>query len=274
MALRLKAGARPEQALQILATLEINLRNLPGEGGGGSFWAVFRRRQDGYLQWVENAEGQLGNFADERDVSAQLHTRFYWAIREAGDTTPRGVPLIESEIQAQKAALLRIVEDLRRREERAAAGGHIAVLDTHLLLHYEPPESVDWSKLVGADQVRLLLPMQVVDELDEKKYTGSDRVRRKARAILPHIEGMVGPGGAPGEPLRPGITMEVELVGEDQRNPDADRSIIATCTELERLVGQPNGVTLVTGDAGMRMRAAQRGVRAVEMPEDYLREPD
>jgi predicted ribonuclease YlaK len=68
--------------------------------------------------------------------------------------------------------------------------------------------------------------------------------------------------------------MEVELVGEDQHNPDADRSIIATCTELARLVGQSNGVTLVTGDAGMRMRAAQRGVRAVEMPEDYLREPD
>jgi rRNA-processing protein FCF1 len=274
MALRLKAGARPEQALQILDTLGVNLRNLPGEGGGGAFSEVFRRRQDGYLQWVENAEGQLGNFADERDVSAQLHTRFYWAIREADEETPRGIPLMESETQAQKAALLRIAEDLRRREKRAAAGGHIAVLDTHLLLHYEPPESVDWLQLLNADQVRLLLPMQVVDELDEKKYTGSDRVRRKARAILPHIEGMVGPDGAPGEPLRPGVTMEVELVGEDQHNPDADRSIIATCTELARLVGQSNGVTLVTGDAGMRMRAAQRGVRAVEMPEDYLREPD
>jgi hypothetical protein len=33
-------------------------------------------------------------------------------------------------------------------------------------------------------------------------------------------------------------------------------------------------VSLVTGDAGMRLRAAQRDVRAVTMPEKYLREPD
>jgi len=183
MALRLKPGARPEQALQILDTLGVKLRNLPAEGGaGGSFWEVFRRRQDGYLQWVELAEGQLGNFADERDVSAQLHTRFYWAIREAGDTTPRGIPLIESEIQAQKATLLRIADDLRRREERAAAGGHIAVLDTHLLLHYEPPESVDWSKLVNADQVRLLLPRHHDRELQHQRRNRHDRAARRLRS--------------------------------------------------------------------------------------------
>jgi hypothetical protein len=89
MALRLRPGARPEQALQILDTLQIKLRNLPAEGiGAGSSWDVFRRRQDGYLQWVELAEQQLENFADERDVSAQLHTRFYWAIREASGGCP------------------------------------------------------------------------------------------------------------------------------------------------------------------------------------------
>jgi hypothetical protein len=33
-------------------------------------------------------------------------------------------------------------------------------------------------------------------------------------------------------------------------------------------------VSLVTGDAGMRLRAAQRNVRVVAMPEKYLREPE
>jgi hypothetical protein len=48
-------GARSQQALQVLGTVEVNLRNLPGEGAGaGSFWAIFRRRQDGCLQWAEN----------------------------------------------------------------------------------------------------------------------------------------------------------------------------------------------------------------------------
>jgi hypothetical protein len=107
MALQMKPGAQPEQALQILSQLHTALRNLPAEGGGGSVDGIFQRRQNGYLQWVENAEGQLGNFADDRDVSAQLHTRFYWAIREATEYTPRNVPLIETEIEQQKAARAR-----------------------------------------------------------------------------------------------------------------------------------------------------------------------
>jgi hypothetical protein len=40
------------------------------------------------------------------------------------------------------------------------------------------------------------------------------------------------------------------------------------------LAGTADSVSLVTGDAGRRLRAAQRDVRVVAMPEKYLREPD
>jgi hypothetical protein len=184
MPLPLKFGARPEQALQILEMLGVELRNLPARGaGGGSFSEILRRRQNSYLEWIELAEGQLGNFTDQPHVSAQLHTRAYWAIREADARTPRAIPLIDAEIRAQKEAIERIAKDMRQREERLkSTSGHIAVLDTHTLLHYQPPEQVDWPAVVGTEPIRLLLPMRVVDELDEKKYTGSERVRRKARA--------------------------------------------------------------------------------------------
>jgi predicted ribonuclease YlaK len=84
---------------------------------------------------------------------------------------------------------------------------------------------------------------------------------------------MVGPDGAPSEPVRTAVTIEV-LVSVEQHNSDADRSNIETCVELQQLAGQPNTVTLVTGDAEMRMRAAQRRAQVVAMPEDYLRDPD
>ena len=67
--------------------------------------------------------------------------------------------------------------------------------------------------------------MQVVDELDEKKYTGSDKVRGKARTALTHIRTLVGADGAPGT-VRDRVTIEVELAGEGQRQSDADKSII------------------------------------------------
>lgn len=138
----------------------------------------------------------------------------------------------------------------------------------------EPSHQVDWKEVVGIEPVRLFLPVTVVDELDELKYTGKDRVRGKARAALADVERSVGPGGSPGA-VREGATIEVELsLSDDPRDPDSDRSIISACVELEQMAGTPNSVSLVTGDAGMRLRAAQRDVRVVAMPEKYLLEHD
>jgi rRNA-processing protein FCF1 len=274
--LPLKPGATPEQALEILRALLAELRNLPGKSApSASVWGTFQRRQQDYISWIDTAEGQLSNFADELRINSLMHTGGHWAIREARPQTPWPTQLIESEIRLQKATLERVAEDLKRRIERTTgAAGHIAVVDTHLLLHFLPPEQVDWKEVVGFEHVRLFLPITVVDELDELKYTGKDRVRSKARAALTNLEQTVGAGGTPGE-AREGVTIEVELAfSDDPRDPDGDRSIISVCVELEQLAGKDNSVSLVTGDAGMRLRAAQRDVKVVEMPEKYLREPD
>lgn len=271
--LPLKPGVTPEQALEILDALMGELRNLPAKSVvTADAWETFRRRQRDYIAWIDLAEGQLGNFTDGMSIDSLLHTRGYWAIREAHPQTPWAGHLIESEIKLLKAGLERPAEDLKRRIGRArAASGHIAVVDTHVLLHFLPPEQVDWKEIVGVEPVRLFLPVTVVDELDELKYTGKDKVRGKARAALTNIERAVGPGGSPGS-VREGVTIEVELAFSDNpRDPDADRSIISVCAELEQLSGDTGQVSLVTGDAGMRLRAAQRDVKVVPMPDKYLR---
>jgi rRNA-processing protein FCF1 len=274
--LPIKPGATPDRALEILNTLLAELRNLPAKSvASGNEWGTFQRKQRDYLGWIEIAESQLGNFTDEMRIDPLLHTRGYWAIREAHPQTQWPGHLIESEIRLQKATLERVAEDLKRRIERATgAAGHIVVMDTHLLLHFLPPEQVDWKEVMGVEPLRLFLPITVVDELDELKYTGKDKVRGKARAALANLERVVGPGGSPGR-VREGVTIEVELaLSDDPRDPDADRSIISVCAELEQLAGKPNSVSLVTGDAGMRLRAAQRHVKVVPMLEKYLRKPD
>ena len=179
--LPLKPGATPERALDILNALLVELRNLPGRSAASAnVWETFRRRQHDYMVWIDKAESQLGNFTDEVRIDALLYTRGHWAIREAHPQTPWPAHLIESEIRLQKATLGRVAEDLKRRIERATgAAGHIAVMDTHLLLHFLPPEQVDWIEVIGVEPVRLFLPITVVDELDELKYTGKDRVRGK-----------------------------------------------------------------------------------------------
>jgi hypothetical protein len=172
----LKSGATPEQAHEVLAALLIALRNLPGRSAASANgWETFRRRQQDYLSWIDNADGQLGNFTDELRIDSVLHTRGYWAIREAHPQTPWPAHLVESEIRLQKATLERVIQDLRRRIERVTgAAGHIAVVDTHLLLHFLPPAQVDWKEIVGFEPVRLFSRSLLLTS-----WTSSSRARER-----------------------------------------------------------------------------------------------
>jgi hypothetical protein len=55
--LPLKPGATPERALEILNALLAELRNLPGKSAASAnVWETFRRRQQDYMSWIDNAE--------------------------------------------------------------------------------------------------------------------------------------------------------------------------------------------------------------------------
>lgn len=163
-----------------------------------------------------------------------------------------------------------MVKDLEQRAARLSlAPGHIAVLDTHVLLHYQPPEQIPWPKVVGHPHVRLVVPLRVVEELDEKKYARRDDIADRARRLLPRLEAVLGPAGAPGE-LRESVTIEVPVDSGPRRRPaNADEEILDTCRELRQLTGRE--VSLVTGDTSMRLRGEARGLRVVKMPAEYER---
>jgi len=76
-------------------------------------------------------------------------------------------PQVES---ASRSALKALRDDLKQRLERArAAPGAITVIDTNVLLHHQLPDSVAWREVVGQESVRLVIPLRVIEELDEKK---------------------------------------------------------------------------------------------------------
>jgi hypothetical protein len=69
--------------LEILSVLLIELRNLPGKSAASAkVWETFRRRQQDYMIWIDQAESQLWNFTDDSRIDSLLHSRGYWAIRE------------------------------------------------------------------------------------------------------------------------------------------------------------------------------------------------
>jgi hypothetical protein len=48
--------------------------------------------------------------------------------------------------------------------------GKICVTDTNSLMHYQPFNQFDWCGRLGVTQVRLVIPVAVVAEIDNKKY--------------------------------------------------------------------------------------------------------
>ena len=227
-------------------------------------------KKDRYLEWVETVEAQLRWLTIDPDVRGMLQTERYWRIRALDETDPRPWPLMDAEIELQVDALKPMAADLQARVETlAAAPGHVTVLDTNVLLHYLPPADIDWRRVADRSEVRLVIPLRVVEELDAKKYSGSAKLADRARRLLPQLEAVLGSGGDPAR-LRDGVTIEALVPGMPREAPtDGDEEVLAGCVELEVLTSEK--VKLVTGDTAMRIRAQALGVEVVRMPDEYLR---
>jgi len=226
--------------------------------------------QNAYLVWIAGAEVGLRNIFTDPDTWGGLYSNAYWQIRDLKPDSPRPIELINTEALDQAMRLEALADQLTRFAERlAAAPGKVTVVDTNVLLHFEPPVQVDWPAVVGERHVRLVLPLRVVEELDEKKYTARDDIADRARRLLAQLRTQLTSTAGGPVPLRDGVTIEVPVDdGPRRRILDADQEILYTCDQL-RAVGCP--VVLVTDDDGISIRAARVGIRVVPMPERYLR---
>jgi len=84
--------------------------------------------------------------------------------------------------------------------------GRVLVYDTNSLMHYQPPGLIDWAALAPAPQLRLVVPLVVIDELDRKIYAGSEKMARRATAALRALDQLLdgaGPGAAGTVPKPP-----------------------------------------------------------------------
>jgi uncharacterized coiled-coil protein SlyX len=232
------------------------------------------RGQDEYLQnylrWVTTTEALLRSVFTDLALVHHLRTSAYWAIRNASFQPFRVIELINSELFEQRSWLEGLTVRLEALQNRMeAAPGKPTVVDTHVLLHYQPPEQVDWPTVVEQDEVRLVLPLRVVEELDEKKYAKRDDLADRARRLLSQLWNTLGEAAGGPVSLRKNVTIEVPVEdGPRVRTADADEEILDSCLQL-RNVGCPP--ILVTGDTGMSLRAKNHQLDVIPMPDNYLR---
>ena len=266
---RLRDGTQLADAQLRLGETATHGRNLVGSSAG----QTVSIHQNSFLAWVGTAETQLRNVFVDPSTWEHLYGDRHWQIYGLTQESPRAIELINNEATFQAAWLEELADRLKQLSDRlGAAPGHLTVLDTNVLLHFQPPDQVDWPAVVGTPEVRLVLPLRVVEELDEKKYTARDNLADRARRLLSQLRTQLAPSTGGPTPLRENVTIEVPLDDSPRRRTlDADQEILATCRELQSGGQGVTLVTLVTDDTGMTLRAAAQGTRVVAMPETYLR---
>lgn len=260
----LRPGVAPANAAAALRAFAASARHA---SAAGHEWYQVR---DAYLQWVETVESQLPHLTSDLSLIAEVQGEHYWRLQDSTVRFARPLPMMQAELARQQDRFESLASELEQRRDRIAnAPGSIAVVDTNVLLHYQPPDHVPWPEIIGSSPVRLVVPLRVVEELDLKKWGDNDRLSARARDLLPRLLKALGPAGAPGG-LRDDVTIEVPTPSRPRLRPaDADEEVLGTCDELTALSGQD--AVLVTGDASMTIRAQASGIKVKAMPERFSR---
>jgi hypothetical protein len=140
----------------------------------------------------------------------------------------------------------------------------VLFLDTNSLLHYPPINDVDWKAVAGTGTVRLVLCLQVVDELDSKK--SDPRLSKRAARVIKEIESLLEQAGA----VADGVLLEVFPYGiraadfPDTLSPEnPDDRIVHTVKKY--LAGHPTAQAAVySEDMGMGLRCKHHSIAVIK----------
>ena len=73
------------------------------------------------------------------------------------------------------------------------------VLDANVYLHCQPFQQINWNQEMKLGEIRIVLPMVILDELDKVKYMKGDRADRAA-SVAKVLDGFLRTWSARGTP--------------------------------------------------------------------------
>jgi len=232
--------------------------------------ASLRAAQNNYLSEVERAETMMQPWFAGDTWLDHLHSARYWHIRELRDDSLRPWPLLAKEVEWQQAWLGRLTDQLDaliKEDAQADPVAARAVLDTNVHLHFKPFTDLDWCGVLGQEKVRIIVPLAVLRELDDKNNMARRPTGDRAGARLKAMRQLLAGRGAGPAQIRDNVTLEVLLDRRGhQPHLNTDEEILDRTEALTSRKGGP--VRLVTGDLSMQLRAEARGLTVVELPDE------
>jgi hypothetical protein len=217
--------------------------------------------RDQWLRWWSEADAQLRNLFADGDVAASLYVS-QARVRDVNlDAMPYG--LLKHEIDVWLDRFTAMVDELMALKRFIERPGLIVVPDTSAFIEGVHFTELNWQQMADIDPrkpVRLVVPVLVVEELDELKR-GRDRVRDRARSVLRQLwelntdgkQAAVIPGSRP-------VTVEVLADGSwHVRRPVNDNEIIERALYIGEITGKD--VILAAADYSMLYQASSAGLK-------------
>lgn len=226
-----------------------------------------------YVDWADKAERFLRGLYTSHAPADKILSRRYWGLTE--NSSPAFIyKQLTAEIRLVRHQLEELTEEIKSLRKIGERPGRLAVPDTNVLLHFQRIDRVNWPDVLGErGPIRLVIPILILDELDEKRYTGSDKVRKIARtALQPLVENQAAIEKDGYAEILAGTTVEYLFVGGDGAKGNPDSDILDQAVLLQHVTDRD--VTILSGDIGMRARAVTRGLQAVTMPSRLARNQD
>jgi rRNA-processing protein FCF1 len=273
-------GVDRDGLLAALTSVKTAVAGVRGKGAGRP---THERLLD-YLGWANEAEQTLRHLLPSREVEQLVRTRkFDHLLSSVGRFGPDMAfapvnGLLAAELDERVDAFDVAIKAVEERIRRWRLDAIFAVLDTTVYIeHPQELEAIDFRQLVNrrGEDIHVLVPMVVVDELDGLKQ--HQRARTRARLALRTLDLLfarsTGPVRLRARDLRPldsgdipfgEVTIEVLLDPPGHRRlPINDDEIVDRAVAAQPLTGQT--ITLVTYDTGLAMRARSAGLAVIKL---------
>jgi len=284
-----RPGADRRNIRDALRTAHTSAGNLRGGGGGSAYDRLVR-----YLEWATETAGTLRHQISDADIDNLVLTRRYQALLGscgslAGSSQERLVNgLVNLELAERVAAFEAAEEALDAQIGRWNGLERFVVADSSFYCHNpEKLKDADLHRILDLrshDNIRLLFPITVVDELDGLKESGKQPGRWRASHPLGLLDELLA-GSTVGiwrrdafDPeageVRGEVSVEIVLDPPGHvRLPIADDEIIDRAVAIQSLAARD--VRLLTCDTGQHTRGRAAGLQVTKIPaKDPGPEPD
>jgi hypothetical protein len=261
--MRLRNPGAIDQAVETIRTLQIHLGNSRSLHDG-------EERKDAFLNWCEDqARPHLESVFDPaEELLGELESAYHRLALAPPMSVRRLNGMLNREYTIWDQRLRRVEEDLQTQKMLAGRPGQPVVLDTSVLMEGEL--TFGWHALnpsLASGPIRLIVPILVIEELDDLLHDRNGDRRQKARAATRELWQLHGAKPTDPAPL-PGqadVTIEVLLDGDwHQRRPNNDAEVIDQALQVHELTGK--ATLLVSCDYRQLYRAAAVRLTAVLMP--------